>query len=186
MYKAIVACALAAGLIPASASATDFTINWTSGVYNPTPPIQTSPGNYSDTYKFGLASPADFSGALTTQRLRVNGETVSDLDFTSVVLTKTSGSPFTPLNFTVPLPGSDALEVVNLVSTPLTVGDYLLTVNYSVNPASMTNGASYGGTLNSGRLASAAPEAATWAMFVVGFGAIGGTLRSKRRVMAPA
>ena len=186
MYKAIVACALAAGLLPASASAADFTVNWSSGVYNPTPPIQTAPGMYTDTYLFTLANSGDFSGSLTTQRLRVGGTTVSDLDFTNVMLSKTAGSPFAPVNFSVPLPGSDALEVVNLASTVLTAGTYQLSVGYTVDPASTINGASYGGTLNLGSLASPAPEAATWAMFVVGFGAIGGSLRTRRRVMAPA
>jgi len=186
MVKKLVAFALAAALVPAAASATDFTINWSSGVYNPSPEIRTVPGAYTDTYSFMLGGTGDFSGSLTTQRLALNGTVVSDLDFTSVYLDKTAGGPFARLNFNVPLPGSDALEVVNLASTPLTAGSYLLTVNYNVNPASATSGASYGGTINLAQTASPTPEAATWAMFVVGFAAVGGSIRARRRTLVTA
>src|SRR6478736_8700844 len=166
MVKKYVACLLAAALLPAAASATDFTINWTSGVYDPLPPVRTAPGNYTDTYSFVLGTAGDFSGSLTTQRLALNGSIVSDLDFTSVYLDKTAGGAFSRVNFNVPLPGSDAVELVNLFSTPLSVGSYLLTVNYHVDPASATSGASYGGTLNLAAAQSAAPEPASWAMMV--------------------
>jgi len=187
MYK-IVACALAAALLPAAASATAYTIDWTSGVYNPDPLVRTTPGAYTDTYAFTLGQTGDFSGSLTTQRLRVDGTIVSDLDFSSVFLTKTAGDPFAQINFDVPMPGSDALEVVNLASTVLTAGSYLLTVNYNVDPASAINGASYGGNINLGAAvaASPTPEPATWAMLVVGFAAIGGSLRARRRSLVAA
>jgi hypothetical protein len=166
--------------VPAAASATDFTINWSSGVYNPSAPVRTTPGAYTDTYAFMLAGLADFSGSLTTQRLSVNGSVVSDLDFTSVYLDKTAGGPFTRVNFSVPTGGGDALEVVNLPSTPLNAGSYLLTVNYNVDPASAINGASYGGTLNVGSTASPAPEPASWAMMVGGFGLLGAAMRRRK------
>ena len=180
MVKKYVACVIAAALLPAAASATDFTINWTSGVYNPSPPIRTVAGDYTDTYSFILGTPGDFSGSLTTQRLALNGTIVSDLDFTSVYLDKTAGGTLPRVNFNVPLPGSDSVELVNLFSTPLTVGSYLLTVNYHVDPASAINGASYGGTLNLASARSAAPEPASWAMMVGGFGMLGAAMRRRK------
>jgi len=132
------------------------------------PRIETQVGR-SCTRFTGASQP----GSLTTQRLSLNGAIVSDLDFTGVHLDKTAAVRSLVSTSTCRCRGSDAVELINLFSTPLSAGSYLLTVNCHVDPASAINGASYGGTLNLAAARSAAPEPASWAMMVGGFGLLG-------------
>lgn len=168
------AAAATAFVVPASAATvTNYNISFDNGVsyamHNPTPTVV---GDYTDIFTFTLPTQATFSGSLSTQRLRdPSGAIVSDLDFTNVMLDNLAP-------FDNPLPGSDALEVVNLDSTLLSAGTHRLTVSYTVNAADATNGAGYSGPLN--LAVAAVPESSTWAMFMGAFGLIGAGLRRRR------
>ena len=89
---------------------------------------------------------------------------------------------------TINLGGTIALTSVLLNSTALNItnmgGTYIAmgTVSTIANPQTLrisgTGAGSYGGTVG---FTAAVPEAATWTMMVLGFGAIGGAMRTSRR-----
>lgn len=164
---------------PASAAVivTDYNLTFTNGTAFIVPEAKTAVGEYRDIFTFVLPTAVTFSGSLSTQRLfDENGAVVSDLDFGN-----SEGGVFLDTNtaFGNPQPG-DGLEVVNLTTTRLAAGTHKLTVNYTVNTASADPGAVYSGSATVARVA-AVPEPATWAMFVGAFGAIGASLRQRRR-----
>lgn len=178
---ALAAVGTAAVMAAAPAAAVDFNtynISFTNGTTVVMPsPARTAPGEYQDTYIFTLDQAGTFSGSLTTQRLRdADGNIVSDMDFGNSIdgVSLDGGIPFD-----LPLPGSDALEVVNLPSILLSAGEHRLVVNYTVQVASTGNAASYAGPINFAPT-GAVPEPATWAMFVGAFGLIGAGMRRRR------
>lgn len=171
---------LASAPVAAAVEMNTYNISFTNGTTVVMPsPARTTPGEYQDTFVFTLDQAGTFSGSLTTQRQRdPSGNIVSDLDFGNSIdgVSLDGGIPFQ-----LPLPGSDALEVVNLPSVLLSAGEHRLVVNYTVQVASAGNAASYAGPINFTPSATAAvPEPATWAMFVGAFGMIGGTMRRRR------
>lgn len=70
----------------------------------------------------------------------------------------------------------NATYTVNFVPT-----DYYRTFYFT-----STNNENDGYRLNSVTLTAAVPEASTWAMMIVGFGAVGGTMRRRQRTLAAA
>jgi hypothetical protein len=139
---------------------------------------RTAPGEYQDTYVFTLDQAGTFSGSLITQ-LQTNpaGDIVSNLDFGNSIdgVSIDGGTPFD-------LPSAGDVESVNLASILLAAGTHSLVVNYTVETASLGNGASYAGPINFTPSAATTdvPEPATWAMFVGAFGLVGASLRQRR------
>ena len=137
-------------------------------------------GPFTDLYRFIIPQTGVGSGGVTTTVNIDNILGATDLDFTSVLvngvaatltLTDASGTVCT-----VPNVGTcGANETYSANNVPITA----LTLNtITVNGTSRGLG-SYGGNLTF--VPSAVPEPATWAMMLVGFGAMGFSLRSKRR-----
>jgi hypothetical protein len=174
------AAAGAAALSAAPAFAVDFNtynISFTNGT-SIVGQSRTAPGEYQDTYVFTLDQAGTFSGSLISQ-LQTNpaGDVVSNLDFGNSIdgVSIDGGTPFD-------LPLAGALETVNLASILLAAGTHSLVVNYTVQTASLGNGASYAGPINftPSVTTTDVPEPATWAMFVGAFGLVGASLRQRR------
>ncbi|WP_010163401.1 FxDxF family PEP-CTERM protein [Sphingomonas sp. PAMC 26617] len=122
-------------------------------------------GNFSEIFTFTLPTDGLGSGSVTSI---ASGKLMSttDLNFTSVFFNGTAATMFPNGRF----------EFASLELIPITAGQLnTLTVN----------GFSYGGASIGGSLSftptSAVPEAATWAMMLVGFGMMGAGLRYRRR-----
>jgi hypothetical protein len=92
--------------------------------------------------------------------------TISTVDFTSAILTGPSG----PLNLSIQF-NDPNLERWTTPETGLLAGQYTLTIMGNTGP----NGV-MGGHID----IRAVPEPATWAMMLLGFGAVGFTLRRRR------
>jgi hypothetical protein len=107
---------------------------------------------------------------LTAIAAAVNGPT--DVDITSAYVTGTGiGSPINLLT----APGSnDLVESYYLAGLNLDPGTYTLTIT-----GTRGNSGSFGGNV----AFQAVPEPATWAMMLLGFGAIGWQLRRRRTQM---
>jgi hypothetical protein len=166
----------AAALIALGAPAEAVVLNFTGGHANLDGPVSTDPAvagtGFTDTFSFDTTGVNMISGSLTTHWLTdSNANVVEDLDFTSITL---DGVLLTN-NST-----SDANEEWSLPSGALLAGSHTLLVNYNIDAASDANHAAYSGDLYL-TSATPAPEAATWAMFIGGFGMVGAGLRTRRR-----
>jgi opacity protein-like surface antigen len=121
---------------------------------------------FSDTFTFTL--PTGFaSGSVTT----VLAGASTDVSFTSVTL---NGTPFG-------VTASGAVDTRSLVGLPVTSGPQTLLVSGTVNPLNPGgpfNGG-FGGSLSF--VPGGVPEPASWALMMLGFGGLGGVLRTRRR-----
>jgi hypothetical protein len=178
---AMLGAALVAFAAPANAAVTvsNYELNFTDGAGFLTPTIRTEVGEYQDVFTFFLGATTTISASLSTQSLFDQfGNVVSDMDFGNSIDGIYLDSAIDNA-FVSPVPNSEGLEVYTLASTLLAPGYHTLTVNYTVNTASEANGATYAGPVFAS--VAAVPEPATWAMFVGAFGAVGASLRSRKR-----
>lgn len=161
---ALAAAALAAA--PASAAAY---INFSGSTATFGNTDVSSPG-FSDSIDLGT-----FGGLITAgQSYRISGtistsfqngaEALQNIDFSSITL---GGQNFT-------LTPSGQFEFGFISDAAVSVGSLL-----QISGSSGSN-ASYAGTLN----IAAVPEAATWAMMIIGFGFVGGVVRTRARKQA--
>lgn len=165
-------------LIALGAPAEAVVLTFVGGHANIDGPVTADPATtgtgFTDSFTFdttGMSS-ASISGSLTTHWLTdSNGNVVEDLDFTSITL----DGVLLNNNST-----SDANEEWSLPSGPLLAGPHSLLVNYNIDAASAANHAAYSGDLYL-TSAAPAPEPASWAMFIGGFGMVGAGLRARRR-----
>lgn len=123
-------------------------------------------GPFSITFEFDVLETSLASSSITTQILGDN-----DIDFTSVFL---DGFAFTPGG----VDPADETFFLTLAG-PLSVGRHVITVNGST----ASGDGAFGGNINLNAVA-AVPEPGTWAMMLLGFGAIGFSMRRGRRVKA--
>jgi PEP-CTERM motif len=124
---------------------------------------------FSETFSFST-SVAGFVNAIvsTTASTPMN-----NIDFSDVFISTSTG---TRVGTLASLTGTNTTNEVRAINDlALGVGNYTLTTQGS---ATGSNG-SYGGSV-SFRAASAVPEPATWAMMLVGFGAMGVSMRRRR------
>ena len=123
----------------------------------------TSSTSFSDTFTFNIAGSA---GSLNSQisTLLLNGS--QNVNFTSILLDGTYAFSKTSTD-----PAPEVWALLN----PVTVG--LGTHTISVVGTLLGPTGSYSGTLN----VAAVPEPATWAMMLLGFGAMGLVIRRRRQ-----
>ncbi len=176
MRKAVLAIAGAAALTIGSAASAAVTVTSSSGLNNPDPAAAGSVvvSGSTTTVNFGQnpVSNPTFSGSFTFSN------TVADL-YNIVISTSTPGVTFTSASLTGPggpfplglFPDNTSLKLANAA---LAVGSY--TFSFSGN-----NG-NTGGALTGNVTITPLPEPATWAMMLLGFGAIGLTIRSRRKL----
>ena len=146
------------------AAAVDFiTITGPSGVYgNPSVTCVTpAPCNFTSNFMFNTPAGFRLVGAtITSVHTGTTGAT--NIDFTSVTL---NGVAFSILS-------TGVVEFRNLLNQNIVSGG-----GNTISVNGLTGGeASFSGTLSF----AAVPEPATWAMMIVGFGLIGGALRSAK------
>ena len=133
--------------------------------------VNQTPGdpNGDFTAEFTFLSPIDGLGSAIASNVIVNGNLGSDIDFYSVLLNGAAGV----------VENSGAASMAFRVDAPVTPGLNTLTFTGRLNP----NGNRTGDGLVTGSLTLAAaglvPEPATWALFILGSGAIGGALRRR-------
>ncbi len=141
----------------------DRTANGSSGLIR-------ADGQNTDTFTFTLTNATAIAVSSLTNS-SVNGSGV--FDFTSVQIT--GGSLVNPATYTIDPRDNFGSETAKLGPTTLLAGNYTLTVVGTVTGQPAT----YGGNITFA--AAAVPEPATWGLMVLGFGAIGGALRTSRR-----
>src|SRR3989337_3011287 len=123
------------------------------------------PGAFNHEFEFSILGDSSANSSVTTTLLSGN-----DVDFASIFL---DGFAFTQVGFD---PGAENWE---LSAVNLTSGTHSIFVNGSV--VGTSNNGSYSGLLN----VATVPEPATWAMMLLGFGAVGATMRFRRRRTSP-
>ncbi|MDO6416040.1 FxDxF family PEP-CTERM protein [Sphingomonas sp. BIUV-7] len=126
-------------------------------------------GAFSDTFSFTIDQTGTGSGSLSTSTSIFQSPT--DLDITSVIINGLLATKMmTPDNLS---------EFFSISSVPIIFGQ-LNTI--TVAGQSRGNG-SYGGNATFIPAAADVPEPATWMMTIVGFGLIGGAMRSRSRTV---
>lgn len=137
-----------------------------SGLSNPFTATLSFMNQLAGQYSFQLGTIANTSGG------------ANDLDFTSAVLTGT-GLGSAGISFNRTSGDNDLIENLVLQNIDLAAGNYTLTV---MGTTSGRNGSFSGSTAFTAAAATGAvPEPATWAMMLLGFGAVGYGMRRQRR-----
>jgi hypothetical protein len=96
------------------------------------------------------------------------GTSFEPIDFTNVFVTNSAGATVFTFGGTAGNPNPEQLSGV----TQLAAGTFTLNINGTNTGAP--------GTLSGTVTAGAVPEPATWAMFLMGFGAVGYSMRSRK------
>jgi len=127
-------------------------------------------GDFIDTYFFEVFSNGLGSGSVATSTARILSRI--DLDITSVFVNNIK-VPGTKETFTNSRGVTGETETFTLANVPISLG-----INFiKITGTSRGNG-SYGGNLT---FSPAVPETGTWAMMIIGFGAVGAAMRYRRR-----
>jgi len=124
-------------------------------------------GLFSDNFIFLIDQNGFGSGSISTILSGLVGA-ATDLDFTTVTFSNGTES------FNVPITSAGGLETGGLSGVPISFG---ATNTLSVSGTSYGS-ASYGGTLSFSP--GPIPEPASWAMMLIGFGAVGSIVRRRR------
>jgi hypothetical protein len=176
VYTAVGAAALASASIASAA----VTVTGSSGLNNPDPAASGSivVNGGLTTINFGQnpVSTPDFTGSFSFSN------DVAGL-YTIVLNSSTPGVTFSSASVTgpggpfdlLPFPDNTSLKIANAA---LGAGDFMF--NFTGNNTNAS------GTLTGNvTISSAVPEAASWAMMMVGFGAMGIMIRRRRRTALP-
>lgn len=122
-------------------------------------------GAFSATYTFSTAGFVPQPNLGSASAVNVQLQPGSNIDFTGITLNGVAG---TVTNVSV-----SSMAVV--FDVPLTSGVQTLIINGRLNPPSGVGNASFGGNIT----LAAVPEPATWALFILGFGAVGAGMRRR-------
>lgn len=133
--------------------------------------VNTTPGDPNGDFTAELTFTSPFVGLGSSQAgsVIVRGDLGSDVDFFSLLINGVSGGVSNG-------PASSAF----VIDAPVNFGSNTLTINGRLNPnGDRTGDGLVTGSLTIAAVAGAVPEPATWALFIMGFGAIGGALRRR-------
>lgn len=125
----------------------------------------TGSGAFSTTYTFSVPSP----GTISIAGISILSSVLSNIDFTSGFLNGTT--PFMVSNGFV--------DLAELAMQPLGAGQHSFTLNGTLNSNGRNGTAAIGGNVSFALAPNAVPEPATWALFILGFGVIGSSLRRR-------
>lgn len=118
-------------------------------------------GNFTQGFTFSLPLDGKFGGSITTEFVVPS----QDIDFISIVI----DGLYTYTKNALVLEPQERWSIANLT---LAGGPHRIDIT-----GTSAGSASYGGTVTF----AAVPEPATWGMLILGFGLIGGALRSRRK-----
>lgn len=167
--------ALACASTAANASETITGINSATlnaaGTSGPFGSVIVGQSSFADSFAFTLNNAVNTNGQVSTISLF----TLLNINFSSIYIDVNDAAHSFVKTSNDPAPETWALTPIGLSS-----GAHTLFVNG--NLANGPGNASYAGTLN----IAAVPEPGTWALMLLGFGAIGLTMRSRRRSTALA
>lgn len=163
----LVAAAGAAAVISAPASAATYYnyFNGTTGTYGDS--NVTPAGSFAQLFTFVLGSSGSVASTITSS----NTSAATNIDFTRVRLTGPAGflADYVPV-------ATGKYEFRTFDGSKLAAGTYTLDVRGTSGGA-----ASYTGDFN---FTAGVPEPATWALMILGFGAVGGAMRRRQSVAA--
>jgi hypothetical protein len=173
MRKIVTGLLGAAALAMASAASATITIVGSSMTYTGPSSLDSGVTTTIGYSKAGLAKTSftqwlEFTNTLAGIYSITLDTSSRSVDFTSAYLTNGTDTYYLSLLYSV-----GSLEGWGLGDTEIAAGDYTLVINGHNNRTG-----SLAGTIT---IAQALPEPGTWAMMIVGFGAVGFSLRRKRR-----
>ncbi|MEO1969825.1 MAG: FxDxF family PEP-CTERM protein [Sphingomonadaceae bacterium] len=143
---------------PATCTVTDSVCNWIVAG-------STSTGSFSQSATFSLPQVGTTGSSITNSATKVDVSTYAgNIDFSRIFLTDPNGAIY---DFSLTPTG--LVETGSILMQTI-AGTYTLTVEGSANTA-----ATYGGNITF----SAVPEPATWALMILGFGAVGFSMRRR-------
>ena len=165
--KYAVAAALAAAALPGTAQAAQFlTITGPSGTFGDDEVVCAATRPCSFTRTFNFVTPTGFNLTSVDISSIATMDPLTNIDFSTVTLNG--------VNFNILSTGTQ--EFRNLLNQTLVVGG-----NNTISVTGTTGGnAAFSGNLSFASMA-AVPEPGTWAMMLLGFGAIGFSMRRRRR-----
>lgn len=133
--------------------------------------VNTLPGdpNGDFTANFTFTSPFVGRGSAQAGSVIVRGDLGSDVDFFALMINGTSGGVF-----------NGAASSAFVIDAPVTTGINTLTITGRLNPGGdRTGDGLVTGSVTIAAVAAVVPEPATWGLFILGFGAIGASLRRR-------
>jgi hypothetical protein len=159
MFRCVRMAVAMLGILSAQAPAATFiNFNGSTGVFGND---MVASGSFTDVIDLGLLAPGEYLISATISSTFQDGQQADqDIDFTSV--------QFNGIDFTTGSTGQNEYRFVNNIAS----GNSNL---FTINGTSGAN-SSYSGTVN----VAAIPEPSTWAMAIIGFGAVGMAARRRR------
>jgi hypothetical protein len=179
MLKLGVAAAISAAALPGTAEAATIVAGSTTVNANLDPAanngftIGFSDSNLANPFNEVLTFTTDVAGRLSINLTSTTTGAADDTDFSNVFLSGTGIAA--PISIAQILADPNETRALN----DFGVGVGTFTLNILGNPG--TSSGSFGGSVAFTAAAAAVPEPGTWAMMLVGFGAIGFSMRRRRR-----
>lgn len=153
-------------------------------------PLGFNGSSFNDSGFTFTASPEGFSYVWTGDSPNSNGTNNLILGFSptgAITVTKMGGGSFTLKSFDMAISwySGNTVDQISLNGNPLNISNVLTTYNVNLTGSSvtLTGLASNSGYWTADNFVfgkSAAPEPASWAMMIVGFGAVGAGMRMRR------
>ena len=180
MFKNFVMAGIAAGVVAIAAPASAATVVY--GAINPGGVVTLTPagpGAVASPISFDVSGAGAFTATFTFTNpfspAAANGS--ASFDYDPDVITFTNGSFSGGGFFNVITSSTGAAITINHFSLP--AGAQNLTISGTINGAGIPGGGNEFARIGGSVTLTAVPEPATWALFILGFGAIGHTMRRR-------